>query len=76
MWRRYWEGYQGYRLEDVKDQIRAGGGQLQLVTEIAETIWENREDVHFRRFSGNTYVVPLLEKRPTALIFRVDWPNQ
>ena len=75
VWRPVWGGYQGYFGREVSRQIFAQGGRLTKVAEMAETRWENREDIHFRRFFGDRYLFPWPEKLPPCSIFRVDWPD-
>jgi len=41
-----------------------------------ETVWENREDIHFHRFSDGTYLFPQTRTFPPSQIGRVDWPNE
>lgn len=76
VWRPAWEEYQDYRWRDVEGAILAGGGQLTKVAELNDTYWENRENIHFRRFSDGKYLFPFLNKLPPASIFRVDWPGK
>jgi hypothetical protein len=74
VWRAPWEDYQGYRWADVAARLREAGATLSPVASFRETTWENRENVHFRRFPGLGYLYPLdvdLAARP-ALVYRVD----
>jgi hypothetical protein len=75
VWRHAWEGYNGYFGNEVGRQIYAQGGRLTTVAEMAETRWENREDIHFRRFFGDRHLFPWPEGLPRCSIFRVDWPD-
>jgi hypothetical protein len=75
VWRPLWEGYQGYRLATVAHDILAEGGQLKQMAQVEETFWENRENIHFRRFSGGRYIFARPEKLPPAIIFSVEWPE-
>ena len=75
VWRLYWEGYQGYRWSEVEKAIVEKGGRITQVAEVAETIWENRENIHFRRFSGGVHLYPWAPSFPPEGIFRVDWPG-
>lgn len=75
IWRPVWEGYQGYFAAEVERQIVAKGGQLNQVAELKEAVWENRESIHFHRFSGGRYLFRGPEGTPPAIIFRVDWPE-
>jgi hypothetical protein len=47
---------------------------VRLVASLKETTWENRENVHFRRFAGDRYFYGWFENVPETLIYRVDWP--
>jgi hypothetical protein len=76
VWRFAWDGYLGYYPVPVEEQILAQGGRLTPVTTLEETRWENRENIHFRRFSGERYLFPWSKKYDSAYIFRVDWPAE
>jgi len=75
IWRPVWEGYQGYSAADVQRQIADHGGRIEHVADLPETLWENRENIHFRRFPGGRYLFHGPEALPPATIFRVTWPN-
>lgn len=75
VWRLYWEGYQGYRWNEVEKEILDKGGRLTQVAEVEETLWENRENIHFRRFLGRLHLYPWAASFPPAGIFRVTWPD-
>jgi hypothetical protein len=75
IWRPIWEGYQGYSSSDVRRQIIDRGGRIEQVADLPETLWENRENIHFRRFSGGRYLFHDPEIFPPASIFRVSWPS-
>jgi hypothetical protein len=74
VWRAPWEGYQDYRWSDVAARIRAAGGVLVPVAQFPETVWENRENLHFRRFPGVGHLYPSAVDLayPAARIWRVD----
>ena len=74
VWRAPWEDYQDYRWADVAARIRAAGGVLVAVASFPETIWENRENLHFRRFPGVGYLYPRAVELvyPPAHVWRVD----
>jgi hypothetical protein len=76
IWRPIWEGYQGYSGAEVEQQIIDRGGRIERVAEVPETLWENRENIHFRRFPGGCYLFHGPETFPPASIFRVVWPAQ
>jgi hypothetical protein len=72
-WRFGWEDYLGYRWADVSQQIESNGGQMTQVASFVESQWENRENIHFRRFSGGNYLFPCPERHRSAAIFQVEW---
>ena len=74
VWRSAWETGPGYAINDVLREISERGGKITSVKELEETVWENREDIHFHRFSDGTYLFPLTQTFPTSRIARVDWP--
>jgi 4-amino-4-deoxy-L-arabinose transferase-like glycosyltransferase len=76
VWRPVWDGYQGYSGAEVQRQIVDRGGRIERVAELPETLWENRENIHFRRFSGARYLFHGPETFPPANIFRVSWSAQ
>jgi hypothetical protein len=76
IWRFNWDDYLGIHWPEVADHLLADGGQITSMAEIKETGWENRENIHFHRFSGDTYLFSQKTDLAHARIFRVDWPNQ
>jgi len=76
VWRFSWDDYLGFRWPEVAQHLAQEGGQVSEVAQLKETGWENRENIHFHRFSGDLF----LFSRATALqptkIFRVDWLSQ
>jgi len=74
VWRSAWETGPGYAINDVLREISERGGKITSVKELEETVWENREDIHFHRFSDGTYLFPRTQTFPTSRIARVDWP--
>lgn len=76
VWRFNWDDYLGIHWPEAADHLLANGGQITSVAEIKETGWENRENIHFHRFSGDTYLFSQKTDLAPAHIFRVDWPNQ
>ena len=76
IWRPVWEGYQGYSASEVRRQVIDRGGQIEQVADVPETLWENRENIHFHRFSGGRYLFHGPETFPPASIFQVRWPAQ
>ena len=74
VWRSAWETGPGYAINDVLREISERGGKITSVMEMEETVWENREDIHFHRFSDGTYLFPRTQTFPPSRIARVDWP--
>jgi 4-amino-4-deoxy-L-arabinose transferase-like glycosyltransferase len=74
VWRSAWETGPGYAIDDVLRDISERGGRITTVMEMEETVWENREDIHFHRFSDGTYLFPRTQTFPMSRIARVDWP--
>ena len=75
VWRSAWETGPGYAINDVLREISARGAKITSVMEMEKTVWENREDIHFHRFSDGTYLFPRTQTFPDSRIARVDWPN-
>ena len=76
VWRSAWETGPGYAINDVLREIAEHGGKIVTVMEMEETVWENREDIHFHRFSDGSYLFPRTQTFPASRIARVDWPNE
>ena len=74
VWRSAWETGPGYAINDVLKDLVERGGKITTVLEIDETVWENREDIHFHRFSDGTYLFPRTQTFPKSRVARVDWP--
>lgn len=77
VWRSAWEGWAGYSINDVVKQIIDRGGRITTMMEMEDTVFENREDIHFHRFSDGTYLFPFPrpDGLPPSRIGRIDWPN-
>jgi len=75
VWLSAWETGPGYAISDVKREIEKRGGKITIMMEMEETVWENREDIHFHRFSDGTYLFPRMQTFPLSQVARVDWPN-
>jgi hypothetical protein len=75
VWRSAWETGPGYAINDVLRELTERGGRITTVMEMEETVWENREDIHFHRFSDGSYLFPRTQTFPASRIARVDWPN-
>jgi 4-amino-4-deoxy-L-arabinose transferase-like glycosyltransferase len=76
VWRFNWDDYLGIHWAEVKDLLLDEGAKIDDLAEIKETGWENRENIHFHRFSGDTYLFEQETNLAPAHIFRVDWPAQ
>ena len=63
--------YRGQALDRLLAQLESDHIPVSLVARIPETLWENRENIHFRRFPGNRYVYPWYGNLPDTLIYRV-----
>lgn len=72
--RRAWGAYGGQDLNRVLTELRARGYRVTLAATFPETVWENRENIHFRRFPNDTYFYPWYGRLPDARIYRVDPP--
>jgi hypothetical protein len=75
VWRRAWGNYRGQECGQILEALAQAGVPATLVASIPETMWENRENVHFRRFAGDRYIYPWYGEMPDTLIYRVDWPG-
>jgi hypothetical protein len=75
VWRSAWETGPGYAINDVLRELVERGGRIVTVLEMDETVWENREDIHFHRFSDGSYLFPRTQTFPKSLVARVDWPE-
>lgn len=76
VWRRAWGTYRGQNCEQILEALRKSGRQVEQVASIPETVWENRENIHFRRYPGREYKYQWHEEIPDALIFRVEQPGR
>ena len=71
VWRKAWDAYRGQPLAQVLDSLRAANVPVTLVATIPETLWENRENIHFRRYPGNRYIYPWFGDVPETVIYRI-----
>jgi Dolichyl-phosphate-mannose-protein mannosyltransferase len=76
VWRFNWDDYLGIRWPEVADHLLAEGGHITNAAELKETGWENRENIHFHRFSNDVYLFPQDTNLSPAIIFRVDWASR
>jgi len=75
VWRSAWETGPGYAINEVLNDLTVRGAKITTVLEMDETVWENREDIHFHRFSDATYLFPRTQTFPKSVVARVDWPS-
>lgn len=75
IWRPVWDGFQEYFAGTVQQEIAERGGKIERIAQVPETLWENRENIHFRRFPGGRYLFHDPETFPPVSIFRVSWPG-
>ena len=76
VWRRAFPAY--FPEQDVAKLLRhfaVIGIRTELVATFPETIFENRENVFFRRYPGGVYVYPWHEHVPVVHVYRVHWPS-
>jgi 4-amino-4-deoxy-L-arabinose transferase-like glycosyltransferase len=71
VWRRAWGRYRGHDCDRLIATLTSQGVPVRLVMTIDETIWENRENLHFHRFAGNDYIYPWFKDLPDTLIYQV-----
>lgn len=76
VWRFNWNDYLGIRWADVTRVLAEKGARVSEVAQLKETGWENRENIHFHRFSNGVYLFPQNTDLEPAKIFQVDWPTQ
>lgn len=76
VWRFNWDDYLGIRWKDVSEHLESDGAQIKDATEIKETGWENRENLHFHRFAGGIYLFPQDTNLAAAHIYQVTWPGE
>lgn len=75
VWRFNWDDYLGITWAEVERHFLSEGARVTEMAKLEETAWENRENIHFHRFSGDRYLSPSEKDRLPARIFRVDWPD-
>lgn len=75
VWRQAWGAYRGHACDRIIEDLKAQGASVVGLATVPETLWENRENIHFRRFPGNRYYYSWFYPLPPTLIFRVDWPK-
>jgi 4-amino-4-deoxy-L-arabinose transferase-like glycosyltransferase len=75
IWRPAWGDSWGQNGEQLVQSLTEAGVSVQLVKTVTETLWENRENIHFRRYPGNRYFYPWFQRVPDVQVYRVDWPG-
>ena len=75
VWRRTWGAYRGQACDQLLDALAKANIPVELVATIPETTWENRENLHFRRFPAGRHLYGWFDNVPATLIYRVDWPS-
>jgi 4-amino-4-deoxy-L-arabinose transferase-like glycosyltransferase len=75
VWRPVWGPYRGHELDRLIATLQEARVPVTRVATIEETVWENRENVHFRRYPGDRYIFDWYDRAPDAVIYRVDWPR-
>jgi 4-amino-4-deoxy-L-arabinose transferase-like glycosyltransferase len=74
IWRQAWGSYRGQRLDQLVADLRTARVPISLAATIPETLAENSENIHFRRFAGRGHIFPWFTGIPETLIYRVDHP--
>jgi 4-amino-4-deoxy-L-arabinose transferase-like glycosyltransferase len=75
LWRPPWDGLWEYVGSQIQRDLVNRGARITPAAKFPETIFENRPELHFHRFSGDKYFYVVLDNRVMAQIFRVDWPG-
>jgi hypothetical protein len=77
IWRWPWDGYMGYYWDDIQREIKRLNMTVRAAATFPETHWENRPDLHFRRFPrmGQVYQSVRWQTEqaavPDAVVYRV-----
>ena len=71
VWRKAWGPYRGQDCGRLIEALRKSGVTVTRMATIRETLWENRENIHFRRFADDTYIYPWFDGIPDAEIYRI-----
>jgi tetratricopeptide (TPR) repeat protein len=76
VWRRAFPAYFPEQdIAAVLERFATVGIRAELVASFPETIFENRENIHFRRYPGEVHVFPWHDEVPEARVYRVEWPQ-
>lgn len=73
LWRPAWNGYLDYRGDQIERAIAERGGMVEQVARFDETVWENRENIHFHRFAYDEHLFTWPADSPPAQLFKVSW---
>lgn len=71
VWRRAWGNYLGHDIGLLIDELDRARVPLTRVAEIPETLWENRENIHFRRYPDDEYIYPWYPQLPHTVVYRI-----
>ena len=72
VWRKAWGAYRGQSIDQVLARLSEDKITATPVLTLPETLWENRENVHFRRFANGRYIYPWHQDVPATVIYRVQ----
>ena len=73
VWRQAWPAFFAEQnLARLLMSYRDAGFSTRLAASIPETLYENRENIHFHRFARDTYVFPHYRNLPSTLIYRIE----
>ena len=72
VWRKAWGSYRGQSIDQVLARLGEERMQATPVITLQETLWENRENLHFRRFANGRYIYPWHDEVPATVIYRVE----
>jgi Flp pilus assembly protein TadD len=73
VWRRAWPArFAQQDLQRVLNTYRDAGLSLRLAASVPETLYENRENIHFHRFAGGDHIFPPYTNLPNTLIYRIE----
>jgi hypothetical protein len=72
VWRRAWGAYRGQTIDQVIARLSDEKLTATPMVTLPETLWENRENLHFRRFANGRYIYPWHDAIPETVIYRVE----
>jgi 4-amino-4-deoxy-L-arabinose transferase-like glycosyltransferase len=75
VWRSAWGNIRGYDIAELDEEaLKRRGARTEIVATLHETMWENREDLHFHRFPHHDYKYGWFGTLPPTVVVRVTWP--